>query len=148
MKSLKQNKGFTLIEMMIVVAIVGVLAAIAIPQFDRFLARSKRAEAFSMLDAVQIMETAYYTDSDTFTLDLAFLFTLFTGNGTIINPKYYNAPVLYGTDDIKKGYVFGVAANLDKDITLDTVIYIGGVPFSGLPGHGTGYHILFDDLSI
>lgn len=147
MKKQKNEKGFTLIEVMIVVAIVGILAAIAIPQFDRFLARSKRTEAFSMLNAVQIMETAYYTDNDTYTFNFGFLLTLFTGNGTFIAPKYYSAPIVWGSDDLKKGYAFGVAGNLDKDITLDTVIIISGSPLSILPGLPVGYHILNDDLA-
>ncbi len=48
----KLGRGFTLIELMIVVAIIGILAAIAIPNFMRFQARARQSEAKANLKAV------------------------------------------------------------------------------------------------
>src|ERR1700757_1968481 len=60
------QKGFTLIELMIVVAIIGILAAIAIPNFIRFQARSKQAEAKTNLKAIFTAEKSYFGLNDHF----------------------------------------------------------------------------------
>lgn len=56
---IRRRNGFTLIELMITVAIVGLLAAIAIPQYFAFLLRSKRAEIPMNADAIRTNEHAY-----------------------------------------------------------------------------------------
>ncbi len=56
----RNDRGFTLIEVMIVVAIIGILAAIAIPRFERMQLRAKRAEVFANLKGIATAELAYY----------------------------------------------------------------------------------------
>lgn len=62
----KNKKGFTLIELMIVVAIIGILAAIAIPNFLRFQARARQSEAKQNLGAIFTAYAAYYSDNNTY----------------------------------------------------------------------------------
>src|SRR5512141_792537 len=59
LSKLRSKKGFTLIELMIVVAIIGILAAIAIPNFLRFQAKSKQSEAKTNLGGIFTAQTAY-----------------------------------------------------------------------------------------
>ena len=60
LSKLRNRKGFTLIELMIVVAIIGILAAIAIPNFLRFQAKSRTSEAKTNLKAVYIAQNTFY----------------------------------------------------------------------------------------
>ncbi len=60
--SSKLRGGFTLIELMIVVAIIGILAAIAIPNFVRFQLRSKSSEGKTNLAAIRTAEESYFAE--------------------------------------------------------------------------------------
>ena len=63
-----QNKkrAFTLVELMIVVAIIGILAAIAVPNFVAMQYRSKRAEAPSNVDGIKVAQAAYEASQDAY----------------------------------------------------------------------------------
>ena len=61
-KQLKGQKGFTLIELMIVVAIIGILAAIAIPNFLQYQMKSRQSEAKTNLQAIRTSEIAFQAE--------------------------------------------------------------------------------------
>lgn len=73
-----KRRGFTLIELMIVVAIIGILAAIAVPKFVEFVKRSKEAETKGHLGAIRSALSIYYSVVQTYP----------SWNDTTINPTY------------------------------------------------------------
>jgi type IV pilus assembly protein PilA len=66
MRKMMQSKGFTLIELMIVVAIIGILAAIAIPNYMNYQMKAKTSEAKANLGAIKTSEVAYMAENDVY----------------------------------------------------------------------------------
>lgn len=67
------RKGFTLIELLVVVLIVGILSALALPQYQRAVERSRAAEGITLLRSLMTAQKIFYLANGTYTQDVALL---------------------------------------------------------------------------
>lgn len=88
MRTVRNTNGFTLIELMIVVVIIGILAAIAIPRFGQVGARAKEKEADLHLKQYYTMQQAYYARSGMYASSSANLQEIGWESPTAL--EYYN----------------------------------------------------------
>jgi type IV pilus assembly protein PilA len=116
----KLLKGFTLIELMIVVAIIGILAAIAIPNFVKFQCRSKQSEAKGNLKAIYVAEEAYRGEYDVYWATLSSIG--FQAKGGKIRYSYttsnVGASTFTGLANANTSELSADAWTIDQDNTL------------------------------
>jgi prepilin-type N-terminal cleavage/methylation domain-containing protein len=98
MRNVRNNKGFTLIELMIVVVIIGILAALAIPRFSNASDRAKEKEADGILKQIYTIQEVHHAANGGFTADVAALTALGYQAPTAL--KHYGAPTITATDAV------------------------------------------------
>jgi type IV pilus assembly protein PilE len=129
---MKQARGFTLIELMIVVVIIGIISMIAIPQYSQYVVRGNRAAAQAFMMDISSRQKQYLLDARSYAPDLATLSmtapTNVTNNYTLVINADAGPPPSY---TITATPVTGSKQAGDGALTLDD---------TGAKTHGSAAH--------
>jgi prepilin-type N-terminal cleavage/methylation domain-containing protein len=117
----KKKNGFTLIELMIVVVIIGILAALAIPRFSSSSTKAKQSEAKENLKEIYTMQRSYYMEFEVYALNGVVADSTQTLAFTPIFVEIM-LPARYQYTMASTGNTFTctATANLDDDPAIDT----------------------------
>lgn len=131
------QKGFTLIELMIVVAIIGILAAVALPAYQDYTARSQMSEALTLSSGAKVAVTEYWTNNGAFPASNA---SAGIADAANITGKYVSS-VTVGTGGLVTALMKGtgsVAAGIDgQSLLLSPVTAAGSISWVCKPAAAT-----------
>ena len=115
-QSLKRQDGFTLVELMVVVAIIGLLSAVAVPNFKKYQAKAKISEAKLQLSAAYTAQSSFFSDYNIYHHCLTYM-------GFDPGPEFANRYYIVGFRDATaaiNAVAFGAAQNSGLDNTAGT----------------------------
>jgi type IV pilus assembly protein PilE len=133
MSKQRNSRGFTLIELMIVVAIVGILAAIALPAYRNYVIRSKLVAGTNALSTMRAQMEQYYLDNRTYMSVSTTIVTPCTQFPNVANPNnLFNVncstqasdvptPTTYMLRATGTGAVYGAVYTIDQFGNMNTV---------------------------
>ena len=88
-----RQKGFSLIELMLAVAIIGILSAIAIPNYQDYITRSKRAEGMALLQEMAARQERFYAQNNRYVTTAQDLDLLVSDQASVANINTASAKV-------------------------------------------------------
>lgn len=113
----RSAQGFTLIEMMVVVVLIAILAAIAIPNYQQYLLRTHRTDGISLLHEAAARQERHYAQNNRYVIADADMADLGMRNDGASNSGYYQLRLAEGDED-DAGYVLTAIAQNGQ--TADT----------------------------
>jgi len=133
---MRNSSGFTLIELMIVIGIISVLSAIALPAYNDYIMRGKLSEAYSQLSSLQVREEQYYQDNRAYNAALSASGTNFNSTCALTGNPQADQGFTCTAAGIAGVGTDGFSFSVDQAGTKATVT-IGTAAAQGWPSNGS-----------
>ena len=135
----KMNGGFSLLELMVTVAIVGILAAIALPAYTDYIHRTNRSEGQALLSDSAAREERYFSDNNSYTTKPSDLNFGTSATSFTSEHGYYQLTIAAGnTGSITDSYLLTVTAVAGSGQANDTKCLTMTLDSTGIKGSTQG----------